>query len=113
MTAVPAETTTANNLPGVSNQLPYWLRGSLNNRAIVFNMWIIAMIIVSFDEWHNLGILPRPSRLWNTSLLYGILVMAGFVDVMVPITNILAIGFTVTLLSQYFQGKITPSQQGT
>jgi hypothetical protein len=94
---------------GLSNGLPYWLKGSVSNRAIVFNMWMIAMIIIGFDEWHNLGILPRPARLWDTSLLYGLLAIAGFVDVAVPIANILAIGFTIALAVKYFQGGITPT----
>jgi hypothetical protein len=71
-------------------------------------MWIIAMFIVGFDEWHNLGILPRPARLWDTSLFYGLLTIAGFVDLMVPLVNALAIGYTVVLLMQYYQGNITP-----
>ena len=81
----------------------------LSNRSVVFNMWLIAMILVGFDEWHNLNILPRPARLWNTSLVYGLLMMLGFVDVMVPIANAFAIGFTVVLLYQYFGGDLTPS----
>ena len=94
-------------LPG---QLPEFLRnGPMNNRAVVFNLWVIAMIVVGFDEWHNLGILPRPARLWDTSLVYGVLVMLGFVDAMVPIANALAIGFTFQLIWQYFQGNITPA----
>jgi len=93
----------------LSNSLPSWLKGSVNNRAIVFNMWIIAMIIVGFDEWHNLNVLPRPARLWDTSLLYGLLIIAGFVDAAVPIANLLAIGFTISLLIKYFQGGITPA----
>ena len=103
---IPAQKQSVNT--SLSNSLPKWLKGSVSNRAIVFNMWLIAMILVSFDEWHNLGILPRPARLWDTSLLYGLLVIAGFVDVAVPIANMLAIGFTISLLIKYFQGGITP-----
>ena len=103
---IPAQNPTA-SLPG---KLPGFLRNPiLNNRAIVFNTWVIAMITVGFDEWHNLGIMPRPARLWDTSLVYGLLVMLGFVDVMVPIANALAIGFTVMLLWQYFGGNLTPA----
>jgi hypothetical protein len=80
----------------------------LANRSIVFNMWIVAMLIVGFDEWHNLGILPRPARLWDTSLFYGLLTIAGFVDPMVPLVNAFAIGYTIVLLMQYYQGNITP-----
>lgn len=81
----------------------------LSNRSIVFNAWLIAMILIGFDEWHNLGILPRPARLWNTSLVYGLLMMLSFVDPMVPIANALAIGFDVALLYQYYQGDLTPA----
>lgn len=98
---------------GLSDSLPYWLRGSLNNRAIVFNMWLVAMIIIGFDEWHNLGILPRPARMWDTSLLYGLLIIGGFVDLAVPIMNMLAIGFTIALAVKYFQGGITPGGSTT
>jgi hypothetical protein len=93
---------------GLSNSLPKFMRGSLNNRAIVFNMWIIAMIYIGYDEWHNLGVLPRPARWWDTSLLYGLLAILGFVDAMVPLANILAIGFTIALAMKYYQGGITP-----
>jgi hypothetical protein len=104
--SVPQQAPTAT----MSHRLPEFLRsGPMNNRAVVFNMWIIAMIIVSFDEWHNLGILPRPARLWDTSLVYGLLVLLGFVDPLVPISNALAMGFTFQLLWQYFQGNITPA----
>jgi hypothetical protein len=104
---IPQQQQVVNN--PLSNRLPGFLRGSLNNRAIVFNMWLIAMIFIGYDEWHNLGILPRPARLWDTSLLYGLLVIAGFVDVAVPIANLLAIGFTIALAWKFFQGGITPS----
>ena len=104
--SVPQQSPTAT----IPHRLPEFLRsGPMNNRAVVFNMWIIAMIVVSFDEWHNLGILPRPARLWDTSLVYGLLVLLGFVDAMVPISNALAMGFTFQLLWQYFQGNITPA----
>lgn len=71
------------------------------------------MITVSFDEWHNLGILPRPARLWDTSLFYGLLVLLGFVDAMVPIVNAFAIGYTLVLLYQYYQGDLTPGGGST
>jgi hypothetical protein len=96
------------------DKVPKFLRSApLTNRSIVFNMWIIAMITVGFDEWHNLGILPRPARLWDTSLVYGVLVLAGIVDALVPLVNALAIGYTITLLVQYFQGNLTPSTTGS
>lgn len=102
---LPQQPATAN----VPTSLPSFLRNRpMNNRSIVFNTWIIAMILIGFDEWHNLGILPRPARLWDATLVYGVLVMVGFVDVLVPLANALAIGYTFMLLFQYFQGNITP-----
>jgi hypothetical protein len=103
---IPQQNPTAN----IPRGMPQFLRsGPINNRSVVFNAWMIAMIVVGFDEWHNLGILPRPARLWDTSLVYGLLVMLGFVDAMVPIANALAIGYTFQLIWQYFQGNLTPS----
>lgn len=94
----------------IPSNLPAFLRANpVNNRSIVFNAWVIAMIIIGFDEWHNLGILPRPSRLWDATLVYGVLVMVGFVDAMVPLANALAIGYTIMLLWQYYNGNITPA----
>lgn len=90
-------------------QLPGFLKGgALNNRSVVFNAWIVAMVVIGFDEWHNLGILPRPARLWDASLVYGVLVLLGFADIMVPIANALAIGYTIMLIWQYYNGNITP-----
>jgi hypothetical protein len=83
--------------------------GVFNNRSVVFNAWIVAMILIGFDEWHNLGILPRPARLWDTTIVYGLLTMLGFVDIMVPIANALAVGYTIALLYQYYNGNLTPS----
>lgn len=96
------------------SQVPGPLRSTaLNNRAIVFNAWIVAMIVIGFDEWHNLNILPRPARLWDASLVYGVLVLLGFVDIMVPLANALAIGYTIMLIWQYYQGGITPQGLAT
>lgn len=81
----------------------------LQNRQVVLGSWAIAMIIIGFDEWHNLHILPRPKRLWDTSLFYGLLTLFSVADAVVPIANAFAIGYTLTLLWQYYNGGITPS----
>jgi len=78
--------------------IPAWL----GNERLVGYAWIMSMIIVSFDEWHNNNILPRPARLWYTSLVYGMLALVGMVDVTIPLVNALAIGYTITLLWQYY-----------
>jgi hypothetical protein len=103
--AVPAQARQVN----VPNGLPR----ILGNRSVIFNSWMIAMAIVSFDEWHNLKILPRPLRLWDTSLFFGMLAMFSVADVVVPVANAFAIGYTIMLLWQYYQGDITPQDQST
>lgn len=84
----------------VPKYMPRWL----GNQRILGASWMVAMVIVGFDEWHNLGILPRPARLWDTSIVYGLLALAGIVDIMVPIVNAFAIGYTIMLLWQYYNG---------
>lgn len=74
------------------------------DRRVIMNTWFAAIIIVVWDEWHNYGILPRPKRLWYTSLTYGLLMLASVADPLVPITNMMAIGFTFVLLYQYYEG---------
>lgn len=88
--------------------VPRGLPSIFGNRSIVFNAWMISMIIVGFDEWKNLHILPRPQRLWDTSLFYGLLTLFSVADMLVPIANAFAIGYTLTLLWQYYSGDITP-----
>lgn len=85
--------------------VPRGLPPALGNAKMVGYMWVIAMIVVSFDEWHNHGILPRPSRLWWTSLTYGILAIVGMVDPLIPLMNALALGYTIMLITQYYQGS--------
>jgi hypothetical protein len=82
---------------------PFNLPGFLGNSDVIIYSWFIAMVIIGFDDWKNHNILPRPSRLWYTSLFYGILALVGVVDVMIPLVNALAIGYTITLLWQYYE----------
>lgn len=90
----------------VQRELPRFLGQPkvFRNKRTIFYMWIIAMALISFDEWHNNHILPRPSRLWYATLFYGLLSLSAFVDVTVPIANALAIGYTIMLLWQYYNG---------
>ena len=89
----------------LSSKLPMILQ----NRSVIFHSWVIAMVIVGFDEWHNHHILPRPARLWDTSLFYGLILLFSIVDVLVPLANVFAVGYTFTLLWQYYNGNLTPA----
>lgn len=86
-------------------QLAPGLPRFLGDRATIFYAWMIAMAIVGFDEWHNYKILPRPQRLWDTSLLYGLLTLFGLSDTLVPIANVFAVGYAITLLWNYYNGS--------
>lgn len=85
--------------------LPQGVPRAFGNRQVVFYAWFAAIILVCFDEWHNYRLLPRPARLWYTSLTYGLLLLAGFADAVVPLVNVIAIGFTIMLLWQYYNGS--------
>jgi hypothetical protein len=84
--------------------IPKPLPKMLGSRPIIFYSWMVALILVGYDEWHTLGVIPRPSRFWYTSLLYGLLVIISIPDAMVPLANALAIGYTFYLIWQYFNG---------
>lgn len=77
----------------------------LTARPLIFYSWMAAMILVSFDEWHNYHILPRPARLFWTTVTYGLLTIASIPDVMVPLANALAMGYTIVLAYQYYNGQ--------
>lgn len=67
--------------------------------------WIAAMALVTYDEYKTYQVkLPRPARLWKTSLLYFVLALASQADPMVPLTNALAMGFAFTLGYRTFAG---------
>lgn len=87
-------TTTANRLP-----LPAWLA----DRRLVIASWAVAMVLVTLDEHRSGYLLPRPARLWSATLLYGLLAAAGSVELIIPIVNMLAIGYTVAVGMQYFE----------
>lgn len=97
--------------------LPDWMA----DRRIMVTAWVVAMVIITADE-RRLGYpLPRPARLWSASLLYGLLMVAGAVDPIAPIANLMAIGFTVELGIEFYgttgpfegithQGEKTPAE---
>jgi hypothetical protein len=74
--------------------------------------WFVSMAMIGFDEWRNNGILPRPARLWATTLFYGLLAVVSLVDALVPIVNALAIGYSIMLIWQYFNGAGQFSKAG-
>lgn len=85
----------------VPRAVPNWM----GNKKIIVAMWVIAIAFISYDEWHNFNILPRPQRLWDASLVYGLLAILSSVDPVAPIANMLAIGFTISLAYQYYDGS--------
>jgi hypothetical protein len=87
-----------------STRPPFGLPGWMGNRRIITAAWVSSMIIVGFDDWKNHGVLPRPSRLWYSSVVYGILALLSMAEPLVPICNALAVGYAVTLLWQYYNG---------
>jgi hypothetical protein len=102
-----------NRIPAGARQvnLPGGAPRFLGDRGTIFYAWTIAMLVVGYDEWHNLNILPRPSRLWDTSLVYGLLALMAVVDPLVPIANALAVGFTISLLWRLYNGNLTPAKE--
>lgn len=81
--------------------IPQWL----GNARIIGYSWVAAMILVGFDEWKNHGILPRPVRLWDTSIVFGLLALASVVEPLIGLLNALAIGYVIMLLWQFYNGQ--------
>lgn len=93
-------------LPGGSSrvQVPKGVPRFLGARPIILFAWGLAMVMVSLDEWHTHHVLPRPARLWYTSLTYFLLAAAASFDAMVPLATALAIGLTIAVGYQYYTG---------
>jgi len=85
--------------------VPSGVPSFLGNREIIFGTWIVAIVLVTWDEWKTNNILPRPLRLWDTSLVYAGLCLLSISDPLVPLANALAIGYTLVLMYQFFTGK--------
>lgn len=94
-----------NRAPAMPSQVPGSLPGILRTRSMVFNSWMLSMAVISFDEWHNNNILPRPARLWDATLFFGLLALVSMPDAMVPLANAFAAGYTIMLIWQYFNGN--------
>lgn len=95
---------------GPQVQLPRWLA----DRRIVLVAWVGGLILITIDERQSGYLLPRPLRLWYASGVFLILAALGTSDVMVPLSNALAIGFTITLAFQYYnnEGQFSPAAKG-
>jgi hypothetical protein len=81
-----------------------------SQRTIIF-AWIIAVIAITADEWKRYHILPRPSRLWWSALVYGILALVSEVTPVIPLTNALALGYSIMLMWQFFNKSGQFSEQ--
>jgi hypothetical protein len=93
-------------MPGGGNtvQTPSFLPKFLGSRALILFAWAAAMALVSADEWKTYHILPRPARLWDTSLMFFLIAGASSFDALVPICTIFAIGMVISLAYNYYQG---------
>lgn len=90
---------------GIQVAVPNGVPRFLGARPVIFWAWVAAMAMVSWDEWNSHHILPRPARLWYTSLTYFLLALLATADAAVPLATALAIGFTVVLTMQYYTGN--------
>lgn len=88
----------------VAVKLPFGVPRFLGARSVLLFAWMAAMAMVSLDEWHTNHILPRPARLWYTSLLFLLLAMVSTIDILVPVANLFALGMIIVLGMQYYSG---------
>lgn len=84
--------------------VPRGVPSLLGNRAIIFGTWAVSMTLAGVDEWRVHGLLARPLRLWEVTLVYAGLALLSMIDAFVPIANAFAIGYTVVLVYQFFTG---------
>ena len=89
----------------VKVQTPRGVPSAFGNAQLIGYAWIGSMILVGFDEWKNNGILPRPMRLWDTSIVYGLLALSAMIPPMIPLANAFAIGYFIVLLWQFYNGQ--------
>lgn len=85
--------------------LPDWLprgTGFLAHRTTILWMWVTSMAIISADEWKSNHIFPRPGRLWAATRFFALLAALSMIDMMVPLANALAVGYTIMLLWDFF-----------
>lgn len=104
-------------LPGQARQVnvPKGVPNWLGDKKIILWTWAIGMMIVIADEHYTYKMaLPRPARLWYTSLFYFLCAVVSGIDIIMPIVNIFAIGITLTLAIDFFQAHpaLAPLQKG-
>lgn len=87
----------------VNNSTP--ITGFLTSPHLISGAWMAAMAVVSVDEWKQHHILPRPSRLWWTTMTYALLGVLAMSDLMAPLAGALAVGYTIMLIWQYYNGS--------
>lgn len=85
--------------------VPKPVPAAFGRASMIIVAWGIALAIIFWDEWKRHHIFARPSRLWWTTLVYGILAVVGMSGALLPIANALAIGYTIVLAWQYFNGS--------
>lgn len=89
---------------GMSVGTPQGVPRFLGARPIIFYTWAIAIVMVVLDEWHTYHFLPRPARLWWTTVAFMLMAGLATIDAMVPIVNAFAIGMVIVLGYQYYSG---------
>lgn len=85
--------------------LPSWMprgTGFLTHRSTLLWSWVASMAIISADEWKSNHIFPRPGRLWAATGFFALLAALSMIDMMVPLANALAVGYTIMLLWDFF-----------
>jgi len=94
-----------------SVDIPRGMPRFLGERPVLMGSWVIAMAVISYDEWKNYSRLPIPARLWETSLVYGLLAIFSMADFLVPLANAFGLGYAIMLLYQYYnsEGQFTGS----
>lgn len=86
-------------------QVPKYVPRFLGSRAVIMLAWVLAMMMVSLDEWHTHHVLPRPARLWYTTITYALLALVSTIDPLVPICTLIAIGLTISVGYEYYTGS--------
>jgi hypothetical protein len=90
--------------PARPSTVPKGVPRFLGNKGVIFGAWGIAIAVVSWDEWFGNSILPRPARLWATTMLFAILAIISTIDAVTPLANALALGYAFYLLYKQFSG---------
>lgn len=72
-----------------------------SGRAILLTSFFVALAIVTYQEIHDGGQMPRPKRYFSAGLVYGLLgVAAPFISY--PIAGALGVGMVLALVWQHY-----------